>query len=79
MILHESVEEHLILISEGSEESVFHDDGGLLLSARALLNRTEQWVRLEKDAHFEKLVPCSETLFLDTVHIIWQESFQTKE
>jgi hypothetical protein len=68
VILHESVKEDLVLVTQRGEESVFKDDRGLLLVSLCLWRMRAPWQ--DRVTYLEELVPCPQTLFLETVHIV---------
>jgi ectoine hydroxylase-related dioxygenase (phytanoyl-CoA dioxygenase family) len=75
MILHQTVKKDLVLVTQRGQESMFQDDGWLLFHSAEKF-----YIEFQRtEAHLEELVPCSRTLLLQTVHVIWQETFQTKD
>ena len=93
VVLHQAVEEHLVLVSQRCEEGVFQNDRGLLLLQHSydtcyhsLQSPALCVIHLHPPdhirgtwTHLQELIPSSLTLPLQTMHIVRQEPFQSKD
>jgi hypothetical protein len=73
MILHQLIEEDLVLVSQRGEESVFKDHGRLLTSS--IYAATISGVM----THLLELIKSPSSLLLQTMHIVGQETLEIED
>ena len=92
MILHQTVEEDLVLIPHGSEERVFEDDGGLFLelmvgscdsAGRARRAKRGEGGRVQPHRLMKKLIPHlagpQNSLLVQIMNLVRNHPFQPKD